>query len=74
MTGDEKDVLIEQAVSAYRERNASGRILPSATWFDLSEDERDVLFVRQLESRILESALDATGLSSTARAVLSRLR
>ena len=74
MTDDPGDILLEEAVSAYRERSASGRILPSPAWWDLSADSREQLFRRQLQSRILESALDRGGLSTTVKSVLSRLK
>ena len=74
MSDDPKELLIEEAVSAFRERNAWGRILPSPSWLDLTAEDRDALFARQLESRLIERTLDPNGLSSTARAVLKRLR
>jgi hypothetical protein len=74
MTDDPKDILIEKAVSAYRERTSSGQILPSSAWWDLSEESREELFKRQLQSRILERAIAPDGLSATVRSVLSRLR
>ncbi len=73
MRGDSKDLLIETATSAFRERNSWGRILPSPAWSDLPAEDRTVLFERQLESRIVERALDAQGLSQTVHSVLSRL-
>ena len=73
MADEPKDVLIEAAVSAFRERNAFGRILPASAWWDLAPEDREALFGRQLESRLLERAIDPDGLSSTARAVLERL-
>ena len=73
MADEPKDVLIEAAVSAFRERNAFGRILPASAWWDLAPEDREALFDRQLESRLLERAIDLDGLSSTARAVLERL-
>ncbi|PYV11521.1 MAG: hypothetical protein DMG07_18960 [Acidobacteria bacterium] len=73
MADEPKDVLIEAAVSAFRERNAFGRILPASAWWDLAPEDREALFDRQLESRLLERAIDPDGLSSTARAVLERL-
>jgi hypothetical protein len=73
MSDDPKDLLIEQAVSAFRERDAWGRIVPSPAWRDLAPEDRDEAFRRQLESRVLERALDPAGLSATARAVLHRL-
>jgi len=74
MSDDPRDLLIEEAASAFRERNAWGRILPSPSWLDLPAEERDALFARQLESRLIEQALDPNGLSTTARAVLERLK
>ena len=74
MSGDPKNLLIEKAVSAFRERNAWGHILPSPSWLDLTAEDRDALFARQLESRLIERALDPNGLSSTARAILKRLK
>ncbi len=73
MNGEWKDLLLEQAASAFREREASGRILPSPAWWDLSAEDREALFRQQLESRLLERAVDPYGLSSTVRAVLSRI-
>ena len=74
MTGEPNDILIEQAVSAYRERDASGRIIPSPAWWDLPPESREELFKRQLESRIMERALNPEGMSTTVRSVLNRLR
>ena len=74
MTDDSRDLLIEKASSAFRERNAAGRILPSPSWYDLAPADRESLFDLQLESRLIEHALDAKGLSTTVQAVLSRLR
>ncbi len=74
MSEDPKARQIEEAVSAFRERNPSGRILPSPAWRDLPLEDRDELFVRQLESRIVERALNPVGLSSTVLSVLARLK
>jgi hypothetical protein len=74
MTYESKELLIEKAASAFRERNTSGRILPSASWFDLAPEDRDALFARQLESRQIERALSRDGMSTTVKAVLDRLR
>ncbi len=74
MTDDPKDLLIERAVTAFRERNTGGRILASPAWHDLTSEAREELFARQLESRRIERALSPDTLSSTVRAVLSRLR
>ena len=73
MTDDPKDLLIEQAASAFRERNTWGRILPAAAWRDLSPEDREAVFERQLESRLIERALHPSGRSTPVRAVLERL-
>jgi hypothetical protein len=74
MTDDPKDLLIEQAASAYRERSPQGRILPSPSWWDLTAADREVAFAHQLESRLIESSIRLDRRSSTVRAVLDRLR
>jgi hypothetical protein len=73
MTDEPGNLLIEEAVSAFRERNTWGRVLPSPAWMDLPPAEREALFGRQLASRIIERAIDPNGRSSTVRAVLRRL-
>ncbi len=70
----EDETLISQALSAHRERDAEGRIVPNAAWLDLDDAGRDALFDAALAQRKLERALDSDGLSSTARAVLQRIR
>ncbi len=74
MTDEPKDLLIEEAVSAFRERNSRGLVLPSPAWWDLPPGDREALFERQLASRIIERAVDPNGRSATVRAVLGRLR
>jgi hypothetical protein len=74
MTPTPKELLIEQAASAYRERNTWGRILPSPVWQDLAPEDRDEVFACQSESRLIERALHHDGLSSTVQAVLERLK
>ena len=74
MTDEPKDLLIEEVVSAFRERNTWGRVLPSPAWRDLAPADREALFERQLDSRIIERALDRNGRTSTVRAILGRLR
>jgi len=73
MTDETIELLLEQAASAFRERDASGRILPSPAWWDLPPGEREDAGEHQLESRLIECALDPRGLSSTVRAVLGRI-
>lgn len=71
---EERDLRIEATLSAFRERDAFGRILPSPAWLDLSPIDRDEAHERQLRSRRLEAEIDSRGLSTTGRAVLERAR
>lgn len=73
MSDETKDLLMEQAASAYRARDSRGHILASPAWHDLSFAERETAAARQLESRMLERNLDFKGWSSTVRAVMKRL-
>ena len=74
MIRERKELLIEQAASAFRERNASGRIQPSPAWWDLAPADREALFKVQLESQIIESALHPRGFSSTVLSAFSRIQ
>ena len=66
--------LIEQVVGAFRERDPDGRVRPSPAWHDLEAADREAAFDATVAQRSLESALDAEGLSTTARAVLARIQ
>lgn len=70
----DEDSLIEQLTSAHRERNQRGEIQFARAFHDLEPDARRRAFDAALQQRALEAALDPEGLSSTARAVLSRLK
>ena len=73
MNGD--DELIEQAASAFRPRDPrDGRARPHPAWLDLDEAGRQTAFDEAARARRLEAALDPAGLSTTARAVLARIR
>jgi hypothetical protein len=73
MKRDDRELLIEAATGAFRARDPEGRIMPSPAWMDLAPEDRDAVFERQLASRRAERVLDYHGLSTTARAVLSRI-
>ena len=73
ITAAERELLIEAAASAHRERLA-GRIVPNAAWHDLDEQGRTQAFESVVKLRQIEAALDPEGLSTTARAVLARIR
>jgi hypothetical protein len=68
------ETLVSAATTAWRTRDADGRLVPDAAWMDLDEEGRRAAFDATLLQRKLEAALDGEGLSSTARAVLRRIR
>jgi hypothetical protein len=72
MSDRDREILIEAATTAFRERDPSGRILVSPAWADLPDDARDELFERQHEARTIERWTSADGLSATARLVARR--
>lgn len=71
---DDREVLIERCVGAHRERDLSGRIASEPAHTDLDEAGRIEAFEQTLRQRALEQALDPDGLTTTARAVLARIR
>jgi hypothetical protein len=72
MSDRDREILIEAASSAFRERDPSGRILFSPAWADLPGEAREELFERQREARTIERLASEDGLSSTARLVARR--
>lgn len=66
--------LIEQVVSAWRPRDPDGGVRAHPAWHDLDAVERVEAFDEILRQRAIEAALDPQGLSSTAHAVLRRIR
>jgi hypothetical protein len=70
----ERELLIEQVVTAWRERDGYGRIRDSPAWHDLDDSGRIEAFEQTVIARRIEAALDTEGLSATARAVLARIR
>ena len=69
----ERERLIEEAAAAWRPRT-SGEIQPHPAWADLDPAGRLEAFDLARLQRRLEAALDQDGLSTTARAVLARIR
>ncbi len=69
-----RDALIEAAAGAWRGRSPHGEVRSHPAWHDLDADGRVEAHDRAATSRALEAALDPQGLSSTARAVLARIR
>jgi hypothetical protein len=72
--GDDREALVEQAAGAFRGRDPQGRILSHPAWHDLDDAGREEAFALAERLRALEAALDQDGLSTTARAVLARIR
>jgi hypothetical protein len=75
MTPEERDALIEAVTTAHRTIDPFTRMVRGHPAFhDLDDDGRRIAYERTLATRAIECALDPEGLSTTARAVLSRLR
>ncbi len=69
----ERELLIEEALSAHREPDPRGGMRPSPAFFDLDDAGRTSVFEQALTQRKLEAALDPNGESTTVRAVLARI-
>jgi hypothetical protein len=75
MTSDEREALIEEAAGAHRPHDPrDGRARPAPAWLDLDAAGRAAAFDVAARARLIEAALDADGLSTTARAVLARIK
>lgn len=71
---DDREELIEALAGAHRARTPLGEIRPHPAFFDLDDAGRTEAFDLAARLRRMEAALDAEGLSGTARAVLARIR
>lgn len=74
MTLAERVALIEAVTTARREVRSDGRVVAAAAWHDLDAAARDEAFEATVAERRVEAAVHPAGLSTTARAVLARLR
>jgi len=70
---EQDDVLLESALTAHRERDAEGRLVPPASWWDLAPEALDALYREQLLAREIERHVDPAGRSGTVRAVMSAI-
>jgi hypothetical protein len=70
----DRALLIEQVAAAWRPTDLDGGPRAHPAWHDLDEAGRAEAFELAVRLRRLEAALDPAGLSSTARAVLDRIR
>ena len=73
MPRPDTDLLIEQAVNAWRPAGPSREILPHPAWCDLPPESRAAAFDSTVRSRTLERALDPEGFTGTVRAVFRRI-
>lgn len=67
-------ILIEAVTTAWRPQSASGELRSHPAWSDLDATGRLEAYEATRALRRLEAARDPEGLTSTARAVLARLR
>ena len=74
MSEDDRERLVEQLAGAWRPRDADGQLQSHPAWHDLDATGRADAFEVARRLRELEAALDPQQLSSTARAVLARVR
>jgi hypothetical protein len=73
MTERERNMLIEEATTAWRPRTPNGRTLEHPAWADLDAAGRETAFEEALVMRVLEAALDPDGYSTTVRAVAAAI-
>ena len=75
MTRKEREELIEAVTTAHRAIDPFTRMVRGHQAFhDLDDEGRRISYERTLVTRTIERALDPQGLSTTARAVVGRLR
>ena len=73
MKPEDREVLIERVAGAHRARDPFERLKPEPAFYDLDESGRHEAYALAVKTRLLEAALDGTGLSSTGHAVLARI-
>ena len=71
---NEEELLLAKVVSAHRDVPRGGQLRHHPAWADLSLEGREKAHAIAIGLRAAEAALDPDGLSSTARAVLARIR
>ena len=75
MTPEEREALIESVTTAHRAIDPFTRMTRAHhAWHDLDEEGRVIAYERAIQSRTIEGAIDPQSLTSTARAVLARIR
>lgn len=74
MTPEELALVVAQVTSAHRDRAPDGEIRPHRGWHDLNDEQRLLAHDETARLRALERAAEMDGLTSTARAILARIR
>jgi hypothetical protein len=69
-----RDPSTEAVTTAWRPRAPDGTPRAHPAWYDLDEAGREEAYEATRAARVLEAALDPAGLTTTARAVLARIR
>lgn len=70
----ETELLLEQVTSAHRDVGADGALRWHPAWHDLPQEAREEAHEVTSRLRRMEAAIDPDGLSTTAHAVLARIR
>lgn len=74
MSGKRQDLLLDEATTAWRPRDRFGCVAAHPAFEDLDAVGRAQLHAVVEQQRLLEMSIDPEGLSTTARAVLARIR
>jgi hypothetical protein len=69
-----RDPALDAVTTAWRPRDPGGAVRAHPAWHDLDEDGRREAHDLTRALRTVEAAMDPEGLSTTARAVLRRIR
>jgi hypothetical protein len=74
MNDADREALVEAVASSFRARDLQGSVKFHPAWLDLDAAGRHEAAEAARAERRIEALLDPEGLSSTARAVLRRIR
>jgi hypothetical protein len=73
MTERDREMLVEEAASAWRPRTPDGQTLEHPAWADLDASGRREAFEDALIMRAVEAAVDTDGQSTAVRALAARI-
>ena len=74
MTPEERALLVAAVTSAHRERDPHGEIRAHRAFWDLDDEGRTAAHDETAKLRELERVTSADGMTTTARAILARIR